>query len=299
MQELRAFLVDAFTNEPYGGNPAGIVPDGSDLNEGQMQSIASELGASETAFIRSTDAADVRIRYFTPTNEVDLCGHATIASLVTLSELERFEAGGHQIETNVGVLDTTVTEDSVAWMTQATPDVTAIDLSYDRISSILGVELAALEDIGKDLPIARASTGLPFIVVPLAFLENLGGANPDFDAVESVAEEFDAEGIYAFTFDTIAAESTLHGRAFVPGSGVPEDPVTGTASGATGAYLQAFEAFEDLPEEMRFEQGHFVDRPGTVRVKVGADVEVGGPATVTLDGKIAVPPAKDEEILDV
>ena len=104
-----------------------------------------------------------------------------------------------------------------------------------------------------------------------------------------------------FTFDTLEGESTLHGRAWVPGAGIDEDPVTGTASGATGAYLEHFDAFDDdTPEEMVFEQGHFVDRPGTVRVRAadGGAPTVGGTAVETLDGDLAVPEADEDDILE-
>jgi PhzF family phenazine biosynthesis protein len=87
---------------------------------------------------------------------------------------------------------------------------------------------------------------------------------------------------------------------FAPGAGVDEDPVTGTASGAVGAYLRGIEAFDgELPEEMVFEQGHFVDRPGHVRVRARSDpVEVGGRAVTALDGSIVVPAAEDDEIIE-
>jgi len=144
-----------------------------------------------------------------------------------------------------------------------------------------------------------ATVGLPFLIVPVNFLEHLGSADPDMDAVAALAADHGATGVYAFTFDALEAESTLHARMWAPGAGVPEDPVTGTASGACGAYLHAVDAFDDPPAEMRFEQGHFVDRPGLVRVAVdGDDVRVGGRAVTALDGTLAVPSADDDDILE-
>ena len=107
-------------------------------------------------------------------------------------------------------------------------------------------------------------------------------------------------GVYAFTFDALDADSTLHGRMFAPKEGVPEDPVTGTASGAAGAYVREYDAFDSVPEEMVFEQGHFVDRPGRVRVRAadGGAPTVGGTAVETLDGDLAVPEADDDDILE-
>jgi PhzF family phenazine biosynthesis protein len=305
MDTRRTLLVDAFTDEPFAGNAAGIVPEADGLSATQMQAIARELSASETAFLSTTDDADRRIRYFTPTQEVDLCGHATIASHALLAADGVIEPGTHTLKTNVGVLDIEVQDDGVVWMTQSRPEVETVDVDYDRVADALGLDPATLRDVGADLPIARATTGLPFLIVPVNFLEALSGVQPDLGAIEALADEYDATGIYAFTFDTLDAESTLHARMFAPGAGVDEDPVTGTASGACGAYLDTYEAFDELPDDLRFEQGHFVDRGGIVRVDVGVDdrgrkqVRVGGEAAVALDGTLTVPPADEDEIIEV
>jgi PhzF family phenazine biosynthesis protein len=300
MDTRQVFLVDAFTDEQLTGNAAGVVPDADRLAAEQMQAIAAELGASETAFFHPSGEADRRIRYFTPETEVDLCGHATVASHALLAEREEIEAGTHSLETNVGVLEIEVESDGTVWMTQDRPEVTRVDVAYERVADALGVDVAALEDVGADLPLARATTGLPFLVVPVNFLEHLSGMDPDMAAIEALSKELDTAGVYAFTFDALDMDSTLHGRKFAPKAGVPEDPVTGTASGATGAYLREVEAFDgEFPEEMVFEQGHFVDRPGHVRVRVAAEVRVGGRAVTALDGSLVVPESEDDDIIEV
>ncbi|WP_435179983.1 PhzF family phenazine biosynthesis protein [Halorussus sp. AFM4] len=299
MDTRRALLVDAFTDDPFAGNAAGVVPDADGLTDDQMQAIAAELAVSETAFLRGSDAADRRVRYFTPTTEVDLCGHATIASHARLHEDGVVDPGTHSLETNVGVLDIEVGDDGTVWMTQDDPEIREVDADYDRVADALGVDPAALRDVGADLPLAVASTGLPFLVVPVNFLEHVGGMDPDHRKIEAISEDVEATGIYAFTFDAVDADSTLHGRMFAPAAGVPEDPVTGTASGATGAYLREYRAFDgEFPDEMVFEQGHFVDRPGHVRVRVGDEVRVGGRAATAFEGELRVPEAEDDDIID-
>lgn len=296
----RALLVDAFTDEPLRGNAAGVVPDAAGLSDAQMGAVAAELAASETAFLTDSDEADRRVRYFTPTQEVDLCGHATIASHAHLYAAGVIGAGEHSLETNAGVLTIRVTDDGVVWMTQAEPSVRRVDVDYDGLGGALGIDPAALRDVGADLPPAVVSTGLPWLLVPVNFLERLGDADPDPAAVGALADEVDAVGIYPFTFDTLSADATLHARAFAPGAGVPEDPVTGTAAGCCGAYLRAFDAFDgDFPDEVRIEQGQFVDRGGLVRVRAPADgeIRVGGRAAIALDGSITVP-GRDEEIIE-
>jgi phenazine biosynthesis protein PhzF family len=299
MDTCRALLVDAFTADPLAGNAAGVVPDAEDLSADRMGAVAAELSVSETAFVLSAEDADRRLRYFSPTQEVDLCGHATIAAHAHLYQEGTIDPGEHTVETNVGVLDVEVGDDGIVWMTQNQPEVRRVDIGYDRLGDALGIDPAALRDVGADLPTAVASTGLPFLVVPVNFLEHLSSAAPDYPAVEALAEEYDAAGVYAFTFDALEGDSTLHARAFAPGLGIREDPATGTAAGACGAYLREVSAFDgELPEEMVVEQGHFVDRPGRIRVRVGAAVRVGGRAVTSLDGRLAVPPDEDDDIIE-
>ncbi|MFC7068187.1 PhzF family phenazine biosynthesis protein [Halobaculum lipolyticum] len=313
-----AALVDAFTTEPTAGNVAGVVPDAAGLDDDQMRSIAAEFGASETAFGLPSESADRRVRYFSPTTEVDLCGHATIALHARLFETGAIDAGTHAVETNVGVIDVEVTEGGRVWMTQNAPTVFEVEVDYDRLGDALGVTPEAFRDVGAELPVAYADTGLPFLVVPVNFLEHLGDVTPDFDAVAALADEHDAAGVYAFTFDALGPESTVHGRCFVPGLGIDEDPVTGTASGACGAYLDHFAAFSggdasdapgspsgpadatDTPAEMVFEQGHYVDRPGVVRVRAtGGAPEVGGDAVTSFAGSIRVPDSAEDDIIEI
>ena len=299
MQSVRAFLVDAFTDEPLAGNAAGVVPAADDLSAAQMQAIAGELGASETAFLRSADDADRRVRYFTPSTEVDLCGHATIASHALLRADGTIDDGAHTLATNIGVLDIEIDGEWV-WMTQNDPEIHTVDLDTERVADALDIDPAAITDV--DLPMARSSTGLPFLIVPVTFLSVLGECEPDMAAIEAVCETVDATGLYAVTFDTLTADATAHGRMFAPGAGIPEDPVTGTASGAVGAYLREFDAVET--NEMTFEQGHFVDRLGRVAVRVdgnrpsGERVRVGGRATIAFDGDLAVPDIDEDDLIE-
>ena len=298
MDTIRIVQVDAFTDEPLAGNPAGVVPEADGLSDDQMQQIAAEMAVSETAFLRSSETADYRIRYFTPTQEVDLCGHATIGSFVHLRD-EGLEAGTYTLETNVGEVEIELESDGTVWMTQDTPQIREVDVGYDRVADALGVGQAALEGASDDIPLAVSSTGLPFLIVPITYLSDLGSADPDMHAIEELTEEVDATGVYLFTFDALDRESTLHGRMFAPGAGVPEDPVTGTASGSVSAYLDRFGAFDDdFPDELRLEQGHYVDRPGLVRTRVGSAVEVGGRGVTVLDGSLVVPEDDEDEILE-
>lgn len=299
MDTRRALLVDAFTTSPLEGNAAGLILDAEGLSSRQMQTIATELGASETAFLSPSTTADRQIRFFTPTQEVDLCGHATIASHAVLHQEGLIETGSHSVETNVGLVDVEIGEDDTVWMSQQDPAVTVIDADLSRFATALGVAQSTLVDIGADAPVARATTGLPWLMVPVNFLEHVGTADPDMSAIEALSDEYDVAGVYAFSFDTVEAASTLHARAFAPAAGVPEDPVTGTASGACAAYLREINAFDGaFPDEMRFEQGHFLQRDGHVRVRVGDTIRVGGTAVISLDGSVTIPERDPDDIVE-
>ncbi|MDZ7701876.1 MAG: PhzF family phenazine biosynthesis protein [Halobacteriales archaeon] len=296
MDRRRALLVDAFTEEPLAGNAAGVVPDADGLNDPQLRAIARELGASETAFVTESAEADRRLRYFTPTAEVDLCGHATVAAHAHLHEAGELEPGSHTFETNVGVLDAEIEPDGTVWMTQRPPEVREVGVEIEAAAEALGLDPQSVFDV--ELPLARATTGVPVLVVPVDFLGALGDADPDRAAVLELCEAADADGVYAFTFDTLDADATLHGRFFGPAIGIEEDPVTGTASGAIAGYLRHVGAFSPMPDELVCEQGHFVDRPGRVRVRLDEVVEVGGRATTALDGELTVADLAADDIIE-
>lgn len=301
MDRRRALLVDAFTDEPLTGNTAGVVPDAEGFSEEQMQSVARELGASETAFLLPSESADRRVRYFTPKQEVDLCGHATIASHALLAE-EELSDGRYTLETNVGMLDIELDEGTV-WMQQNAPEISEIDLTYDTVADALGVRETALSGLREDLPLARATTGLPFLMVPIEYLSDLSGMTPNMGTIETLSKEYDCVGLYAFTFDTLDRDSTLHARMFAPAAGVPEDPVTGTAAGACGAYLDQFGALDPMPETITVEQGFFIDQGGHALVAASkatsdGEVRVGGEAIVALDGELTVPERDGDDIVE-
>ncbi|MFB6173073.1 MAG: PhzF family phenazine biosynthesis protein [Halobacteriales archaeon] len=294
MTAVRALLVDAFTGEPLTGAPAGVVPDAEALDAAGMRAVAAELGASETAFVLSSDSADRRFRWFTPAAEADRPGHATLAATVALGAEGEWAAGGHTVETNAGVLDVELGEDGAAWMTLGAPSVREVGLGDERVADALGVDPLGLRP--EALPFAVATARRPFLLVPLDYLETLGNADPDAGAMAGLCEEVGAEGVHAVTFDTLSTAATLHGRTWSPTG--DEKPATGDAGGAAGAYLRHVGAFESMPEELRVEGGHYLDRPGEVRVTVGETVRVGGAATVALSGELSVPERGPDDIIE-
>lgn len=299
MTTRQTLLVDAFTREPMTGNVAGVVPDAEGLSERQMGAIAGELGASETAFVLPSDEADRRLRYFTPEQEVPLCGHATVATHAALFERGTLDVGEYTYETEAGTFGIELEDDGTVWMEQDDAAFDPVDVSHEEMASALGVDVATLRDVGADFPMTRATTGLAYLFVPINYLEHLSGMDPNMNAIAEISEAEDVAGVYAFTFDTLDGESTVHARSFAPAAGVPEDPVTGTAGGACGALLRHHGAIDEEIHPVVVEQGHFLDRPGRLRVATdGEAVRIGGTAVTTLVGDLVVPEIEDDDIVE-
>jgi trans-2,3-dihydro-3-hydroxyanthranilate isomerase len=264
--------VNSFTRRPFTGNPAGVVPDGEGLSDAQMQSIASELNdVSETVFIlpANTGDADLRLRFFTSTTEVDLCGHATIAALFTLAWTGRItgmdETHNIRAATPVGMLelDLEFAGGQPAWATmeQLAP-MLAPAPGAARAAEVLGL---APEQLEAGLEIGCCSTGIWVCYVPVADLAALAAVRIQPDQIQSLWPENDELcGVYAFAFRD---GQTTQGRFFSPPKyGIFEDPVTGTASGGLGAYLMDRGRI-DPGAELIAHQGVEMDRAGRVRVR--------------------------------
>ena len=264
--------VNAFTRHPFAGNPAGVVPEGEGLSDAQMQSIASELNdVSETVFIlpANTGDADLRLRFFTSTTEVDLCGHATIAALFTLAWTGRItgmdETHNIRAATPVGILelDLEFAGGQPAWATmeQLAP-MLAPAPGAARAAEVLGL---APEQLAAGLEIGCCSTGIWVCYVPLADLAALAAVRIQPDLIQGLWPDNDELcGVYAFAFRD---GQTTQGRFFSPPKyGIFEDPVTGTASGGLGAYLMDRGCIAP-GAELIAHQGVEMGRAGRVRVR--------------------------------
>ncbi len=301
MDTRDVLLVDAFASEPMAGNPAGVVLDADGLADDQMAGIAGELGASATAFVCESERADRRLRFFAPTGELDRSDHATVAAFAALFERGDLEAGEYEMETIGRTRAVEVKGDGTVWLEQGEGRFEAVSLGHDEVASALGIDVATLQDVGADMPMAVADTSEPWLLVPVNYFEHVSRIDADLPAIQDLCERVDAVGLYAFTFDTIGGEATLHGRGFAPSRGVTEDPVTGTAAGACAAYVRREGALDNTIDQVVVEQGHFLDRPGTVRVDTdGLEAWVGGRAVTTMDGSMTVPEAAaDDDIIEI
>jgi len=264
--------VNSFTDRPFRGNPAGVVPDAEGLSDDMMQAIAAELNdVSETAFITAdpTGQADIRLRFFTSTIEVDLCGHATIAALFTLAWTGRItgrdETRTLRARTPVGLLELELAfvgnRPEWATMEQLAPEHAPAP-GAAHAAEVLSLQPEAL---ATDLQIACCSTGIWACFVPLADLSQLERLRIRPELIQSLwPDNQDLSGVYAFAFRD---SHTTQGRFFSPPKyGIFEDPVTGTACGALGGYLMAHNRLGEH-EELIAHQGVEMGRAGRVRVR--------------------------------
>ena len=276
------YIVDAFTSEPFGGNPAGVVM----LGEGEafpreemMVKVAAELRYSETAFVQPGGKGHFSLRYFTPCGEVDLCGHATIASFSVLRHLGIVADGATCINhTRAG--DLTVSVGERVMMQMATPRALPTPIDISRLCRIMGIP-----DIITSLPPEVISTGLPDIILPVAGVDILNALTPDMDALAALSSDLQVVGVHAFA--TGNDGYTAHVRNFAPLYGIPEESATGTANAALTHYLHRHGLVADAAE-CRFLQGETMGRPSVVstRLMAGGTIHVGGTSCILASGTL-------------
>lgn len=288
---LRLYQVDAFTDRPFTGNPAGVAPEAEGLTPAQMQAIARELNNSETAFILPAEGPDhdVRVRFFTPTTEVPICGHATIAAHFVRA-LEGAGDGATRQLTGAGVLavetEGTATGRPVIWMTQR-PAVFEPALAADRrtrLLAALGMTDADLADFGE---VQVVSTGHSKVLVPLRSRATLETLRPDLGALAALSAEIGCNGYYPFTLDAPSPGTRASGRMFAPAIGIAEDPVTGNAAGPLGAFLLRHGLVHAGPggvARLVAGQGEAIGRPGRVVVEAKRETPR-GPIGVRIAGQ--------------
>jgi len=296
--------VDAFTSIPFGGNPAGVMPQADGLTVEQMQKIAREMNVSETAFVSAPEheGADYRVRFFTPKNEVPLCGHATIATFFLLGQEKRITPSASSVtvtqQTGAGILPVDIEFDrdlvKRVMMTQSQPQFRVCPLSRNAVAATLGVPSEEIAPEG--MPLELAYTGLWHLIVPVLHMETIEEMSPNLVELAQLNHQMGVHTTHVFSMGTLHSESTLHGRDFAPAVGISEDPATGTANGALGAYLlkNGIVGGSQLIVDIIAEQGYEIGRPSTVLVEVtraGAEitrVRVGGTAITVLEGEIVV-----------
>jgi trans-2,3-dihydro-3-hydroxyanthranilate isomerase len=303
-RSLKFYQADVFTDLPFGGNPVAVFPDAEGLGDHELQQIAREMNLSETVFVLppTEPAATNRLRIFTPLREIPFAGHPVLGTFYVLGETGRLAIREPVtrllFECSIGVfpVELYVQKREVVRvvMVQPKPQFTgAVESVEDlfEVANALGVQKGVIT--ATKLPVEVVSTGLPVMIVPVRTLTAVRSITPDSEAVNELCARFGANGIMVFTTMTVEEQSAVHTRMFASPIGIAEDPATGSASGALGAYLVQHGVVEVGPmTELIAEQGYEVDRPSRIIIEVESDddviqaVKVGGQVVMVAEGTL-------------
>ncbi|MFD0770214.1 PhzF family phenazine biosynthesis protein [Bacillus sp. CGMCC 1.60114] len=275
--KIKTYTFNAFTKDEKGGNPAGVVLDTKGLTTEAMQAIANKLNFSETAFVYSSASSDYEIRYFTPNEEVAICGHATIATFSLLAQIRAITKNIYTIKTKAGILSVHMHSNKMISLQQTLPDFLEI-LPCEEITKSLNLDK---EKLIPDMPIQIVSTGLRDIIIPVRRLSDLLKMTPDMKRITEISKKHNVTGYHVFTLETLH-NSTAHCRNFAPLFDIPEESATGTSNAALACYLIRQNNNFKKHSTFTFEQGYVMDKPSEVVVNVSTnlgniiDVQVGG-----------------------
>jgi len=286
------YQVDSFTKEKFKGNPAGVVINADGLSSDEMQLIARELNNSETAFLfhPTEEDYDAEVRYFTPTTEVPICGHATIAAIYAKALESKMDSCMFRIKTKVGILPIEIIQqdgDYQIIMTQGRFDLSP---AFDNETTQILLKALGLErtDLDERCPIQIASTGHSKVMIGIRSRKKLNKLSPNQMELALLSERISCNGYFVFTLDSGEEETLTYGRMFAPAIGITEDPVTGNANGPLGGYLvqNKIVSFEDNYFEFNAKQGEKINRLGTINVSVTSENNI--PREIKIKGNAVV-----------
>ncbi len=291
MIDKRAFsFIDVFVagSGRFSGNQLAVVPDASGLSADAMQEIAREFHFSETVFITGRNGGAFAARIFTPAEQIPFAGHPTfgLAHYVRERILRAPVPVGIDFPVGRILVQKDEGESDLLWMLQREP---AFGAEFPRGAVAAALSLAE-PDLDPRYPPMEVSTGLPFLIVPLAEKDALARSSPDRAGIRALFESRAPLGLYPFAS---AGPGRFEARMFAPHLGVEEDPATGSAAGCLAAYLSSKGFSGSFVVDAVIEQGAMVKRPSIIRIRTatsptGAKVFVGGKARIVAQGEMEI-----------
>jgi len=303
-RSYRYLHYDVFTDHLFGGNQLAVFLDGRGLDTQTMQAIAKEMNFSETTFVLPAEkqGTDVRMRIFTPGEELPAAGHPTIGATYALARAGVIDSGRKAFVFGLGVGPTAVsltwTADHLAfvWMTQMLPAFGDPIPDPARAAAALSLSPAAVA--GTAQPVQVVSCGVPFLFVPLTTRSAVDNAVVNQAALEELltGAKASAHGVFIFSAQPGDKKSTVYSRMFAPELGVSEDPATGIASGPLGCYLVRHKIVRpEKANAMVSLQGVKMGRPSYIHISIDADkngkiagFRVGGEAVLAGEGTLYI-----------
>lgn len=287
------YVANVFAQEEYAGNHVSVVCGAATLSDQRMQAIAREIGPA--AFLMSDEAEDgrYRLRVFTPAREIMYCGHPVLgAAHVIQTELLSEPVAQIEIDMPAARMCIDLRHEDRALRSLSMPqDEAVFGPVLDRGSVARCLRDVSTEELDSDHPVQEVSTGLPYVVVPVRTLEALQRLSIDETAFARMTAGSEAKIMLLFATETVSSENDVHMRVFTHYYGVPEDPGTGSAGGALGAYMVDQNYFGREQLEVRVEQGYAIDRPALLEVEAarsptGIDVTVAGQVITVARGEL-------------
>jgi trans-2,3-dihydro-3-hydroxyanthranilate isomerase len=293
MNKKQFFIVDVFAENKYAGNQLAVVLDAGDLSGEQMLDIAREMNYSETTFVLSDEQRDggYDVRIFTPGAEVPFAGHPTLGTAYVIRD-QIIKEAVDTLQLNLGVGQIPVTfvqqkDGETLWMKQKSPDF-GQTVNTAEIGAVLGLDEAQID---SRFPVQEVSTGLWFLIVPLASLDAVKRAHVIKDKYTSFMKDKRAVAILVFCPETYSQDNHLNVRVFVPCYGIEEDPATGSGNGCLAAYLVQHSYLGSGNVDIRVEQGYQIARPSLLYLRASGageqiDVHVGGKVVMVAEGRL-------------
>ena len=280
--------VDAFTDRPFGGNGCAVVHQGAHLPEAVACAYVRETSLVECTFTGPSEVADLKVRYFLAGQEIPFAGHPTLATVVALRDRGLIAGNSLRLETGAGVVDIALNGAEIE-MTQVAPQFGAM-VDPALVAATLGLPKEAIA-----APPQMVSTGLPFVITVLKDHAALEAATLNLEALQQLLARFEGQDVMEPFLVTLKGRDTgdTFSRLLMAPPNPPEDPFTGSATGAMAAYLW----HHGLMSKDSFvaEQGHLMGRPGQARVtRVGTPsdiqgVKVAGKGFVLMRGTVDLP----------
>jgi trans-2,3-dihydro-3-hydroxyanthranilate isomerase len=300
-RRYRYLHLDVFTSEAFGGNQLAVFLDARGLTAETMQAMTKEMNFSESTFILPAERpdTDIRMRIFTPGQEMPMAGHPTVGSTFALALAGVIPPGRRRWVFGLNIGPTPVDLDwdgerpAFVWMTQQRPVFGPVVTDLEAAARAVGIDAAAVRATG--LPVQEVSCGVPFVLIPLARRADVDAASPRLEVFDALCETngVDNHAMFVFSPEPGPDGATVYSRMFAPGLGVFEDPATGAASGPLGCYLVKHGV---VPPEragaILSVQGVHMGRPSRVHVAIGLDggeisrVQVGGEAVLVGEGEL-------------
>jgi PhzF family phenazine biosynthesis protein len=273
-RSVEIFQVDAFTDKPFTGNPAGVVLGADVLDSHEMQAIARELNNGDTLFVCAPNGADhdISVRFFTPHREANFVGHATLAAHAVLQT--RAPQALRRQRGRSGVVQVEALPDGRLCIRQppAPLERELLTAELDRVLDAVGLSRPQLDTQCPPRIVGGSSTRL---LVGLQSSLDLSGLQPRMEVLTTLSAQLGAQGYFFYTRRTAARGCDVESRMFCPAIGIAEDPVSGNAHAMLGHYLFTLGLLDNHDGCARFSgaQGASLSRPGQVDVEVRSDAQ--------------------------